>query len=242
VATRRKRSRSGEDEDAAEGRRELPPEVEPPAVAAAHIRYAVLEGPDLTDDVATLVGRILALAERADQLNTDPTLAPGIEVLCRVARNLLDADILGAGEVRARHADALDALDPASAALALDSALREAAEIDTPELVRQRHPRSTYSRRLSDEDRDQLAIQCIRGRMGSRLPASVTDESLFVALNVYRRRPSTARCGRPRKGSGQSTDAACVAAVARIMGCDTRTIANHRRAWHARMRRLATKL
>jgi hypothetical protein len=197
---------------------------------------------DPPHDLATILHRVDSLAQRAEKLGVAASFIPGLEVIVRVAQDLWMAlppyeprdSAKGAarrGDMRDRHAAALDAVLPVDVLLMADRALEEASRVGnavhhgirlremghTAEEVEEAMARLRREMPLSDAD--PIALQCVRERLGPSLPQSVTDAQVLEALAIYRLAPKQGR-GRPRRGEPVATDVQRAQALAKLLRDD----------------------
>jgi hypothetical protein len=135
------------------------------------------------------------------------------------------------GDLRDRHAAALEKVLPWNPVLAADRALEEASRVGNSALLGRQLRELGHSEeeireameRLAEEvpssKADPIAVKCVRDRLGARLPRDVTDADILDAVNVYRL-PSKHGRGRPRKGEHLATENDRAGALARLMRLD----------------------
>lgn len=187
---------------------------------------------DPTDDIAAILDRIWDLSSRAEKLNGDQVMRPGLELLCWTAielRHLLPpfetrvSKLRSArrGDVRERHNRAFDALVPAGALFMADRALDQAAEIGNADRVARRAGVTAETVRVMPESKaNSLALTCVRQILGARLPAETTDAQIIAAVAIYRK-PQRPR-GRPRKNERGASDEDRAKAVVSLMNHQNR--------------------
>jgi len=192
--------------------------------------------------LAKLLDRIDLFAQRAEKLSPEPPFAPGLELIIRVAQDLRlslppfessDSAKRAArrGDIRERHAAALEKVLPWNPVLAADRALEEAATVGNAalhgRLLRElghgeeevREAMERLAQDVPSSEADETALKCVRDRLGARLPRDATDSDILRAVNVYRLPPKEGR-GRPRKGEQLATENDRAGALAKLMRLD----------------------